>query len=204
MKMRIGFAVLALMLGVAGAQEKMSEQLRKAIVEEEANQNLDKAIAAYQIILAQFEEERKAAATALFHLADCYRKQGKKEQAVASYRRVIREFPEQAQLTSASSNQLVKTYGLSQSQSVTTASGKGRETSEYERQVMEARQRYRKALEMEIQLVESQIAQTERRIQIGTASFNEMSNLRKELLELQQRMAIFDAGGMPLPSATQK
>jgi hypothetical protein len=75
MKKTLALLLFICMAGMAVAQDKMADQLRKAIVEEEANQNLDKAIAAYNDILKQYDDHRITAATALFHLADCYRKQ---------------------------------------------------------------------------------------------------------------------------------
>src|SRR5688572_20933552 len=109
MKTRLVFGILMLSAGLAGAQDKMVEKLRKAIIEEEANQNLNKAIEAYQAILTEFDRERQTAATALFHLAECYRKQGKKEQAIAAYKRVVQEFSDQKRLAETSRNHLSKT-----------------------------------------------------------------------------------------------
>jgi tetratricopeptide (TPR) repeat protein len=87
-------------------QDRLADQLRKGIVQEETGQNLDKAIEAYRAIVAQFDDERKTAATALFRLAECSRKAGKREQAVAAYQRVVREFGDQASLVEPSRRQL--------------------------------------------------------------------------------------------------
>ena len=120
MKTRLFFGILMLSAGLAAAQDKLGEKLRKAIVEEEANQNLNKAIEAYQAILTEFDRERQTAATALFHLAECYRKQGKREQAIAAYKRVVQEFSDQNRLAGTSRNHLSKTYGLSQNIDIAT------------------------------------------------------------------------------------
>jgi tetratricopeptide (TPR) repeat protein len=114
MKTALTVAFLVCSAALSGAQERLADQLRKGIVQEEASQNLEKAIKAYQAIVAQFDEDRKAAATALFRLAECYRKTGKREQAVAAYQRVVREFPDQAALVEPSRQQLASTYGLSE------------------------------------------------------------------------------------------
>lgn len=108
---------------MAGAQtqDRLADQLRKGVVQEEANQNIDKAIQAYQAIVAQFDEERKTAATALFRLAECYRKAGKREQAVAAYQRVVREFADQATLAESSRRQLTGTFGLPESRSASNS-----------------------------------------------------------------------------------
>jgi tetratricopeptide (TPR) repeat protein len=99
---------------LAGAQDRLADQLRKGIVQEEANQNVEKAIQAYQAIVAEFDEGRKTAATALFRLAECYRKAGKREQAVAAYQRVVRDFADQAALVESSRRQLTETFGLAE------------------------------------------------------------------------------------------
>ena len=85
---------VAILLGAAtfaGAQDRLADQLRKGIVQEEVNQNLTKAIEAYQAIVAQFDEERKTAASALYRLAECSRKAGKREQAQESAQRELRD-----------------------------------------------------------------------------------------------------------------
>ena len=110
MKKTLALLFLLCMAGLAAAQDNLSDQLRKAIVEEEANQNLDKAINAYDAILKQYGKQRVTAAMALFHLADCYRKQGEKESAIAAYKRLLLQFPEQTKLAGASRNYLTSVY----------------------------------------------------------------------------------------------
>jgi tetratricopeptide (TPR) repeat protein len=84
----------------------LADQLRKGVVEEEVNQNVEKAIQAYQSIVARYDEDRKAAGTALYRLAECYRKAGKRDQAVAAYQRVAREFADQSAIAEPSRQQL--------------------------------------------------------------------------------------------------
>jgi tetratricopeptide (TPR) repeat protein len=107
--MRIPTTVAALVLilsAVAGAQDRLADQLRKGVVQEEANGSLEKAIPIYQGIVTQFDQDRQAAATALFRLGECYRKAGKREPAVVAYQRVVREFGDQASLVESSRKQL--------------------------------------------------------------------------------------------------
>ena len=52
------------------AQERLADQLRKGIAEEETGKSLDKAIQAYQAIVARYDEDRKVAGTALLRLAE--------------------------------------------------------------------------------------------------------------------------------------
>jgi tetratricopeptide (TPR) repeat protein len=100
-------AILVGAAATAAAQDRLADQLRKGIVQEEASQNLDKAIQAYRAIVAQYDEERKAAGTALYRLAECYRKAGKHEQADAAYQRVLREFSDQGAIVESSRQQVL-------------------------------------------------------------------------------------------------
>src|SRR6185312_14892582 len=81
--------ILLLCAGVAVAQNSTSDMLRKGILAEDEQQNPGAAIQQYQAVLNQFADERVIAATALFRMAECYRKQGNKRQAVAAYQRVL-------------------------------------------------------------------------------------------------------------------
>lgn len=202
MNTKLALTILMLAASLAGAQEKMTDRLRQAIVEEEANQNLDKAIQAYQGILAQFDQERQTAAAALFHLAGCYRKQGKNDQAIAAYKRVVRDFPDQSKLADSSRTYLTKTFGLSEGQAATPGTAELAEA----RQRYDARQRYKAALLQEIQLVEEQIEMMQRKVEVGTisASGPEITGTRLQLLELQRTLAAFDAGALPIPKAINK
>src|SRR5437867_7609960 len=93
------FAVLLIASSpLASADDSLSEALQKGLLEEEANHNLEAAIQAYQEAVNQFGDQRKIAATAVFRLGECYRKQGKTNEAAAHYERLCRDFPDQQQL----------------------------------------------------------------------------------------------------------
>ncbi|MBI3415627.1 MAG: ankyrin repeat domain-containing protein [Verrucomicrobia bacterium] len=72
--------------------------LQKGLYEEEANHNLKAAIEAYQALVTQFDAQRAATATAVFRLGECYRKQGKTNEAAAFYQRILRDFADQTEL----------------------------------------------------------------------------------------------------------
>jgi len=80
--------------------------LQKGLFEEEANHNLTAAIQAYQDVVTRFDKDRKLAATAVFRLGECYRKQGNTNEAQVYYERVVREFPDQEQLVTLSRSYL--------------------------------------------------------------------------------------------------
>jgi tetratricopeptide (TPR) repeat protein len=100
---------------LAGAQGPPAEQLKKAVVQEETGQSPEKAIEAYRAIVAQYDEDRRVAATALYRLAETCRKAGMRTEAQAAYQRVVREFSDQTALADPSRRQLMDTFGVSES-----------------------------------------------------------------------------------------
>jgi len=101
-------AALVIPLASRGA-DALTQTLQHGLFEEEANQNLDAAIKAYQSVIAQSDAQRKAVAIALFRLGECYRKLGKTNEATAQYQRLLRDFPEQEQLVKLSRENVDKT-----------------------------------------------------------------------------------------------
>lgn len=101
--------ILALSLNIAGhagVAQDLSTPLQEALFEEEANRDLPAAIQAYQAVLADYEQQRKLAATAAFRLGECYRKMGRTNDALVQYQRVLREFSDQTALVQSSREQL--------------------------------------------------------------------------------------------------
>ncbi|EEF61739.1 FOG: Ankyrin repeat-like protein [Pedosphaera parvula Ellin514] len=98
--MVLGIALFA-MTGLAATND-VSGMLQKGLFEEEANRNLDAAIQAYQGAIAQTDKDRKFAATAIFRLGECYRKQGKTNEATVQYERIVKEFADQPELVKLS------------------------------------------------------------------------------------------------------
>src|SRR6266404_380816 len=84
----------------------LSAALQRGLFEEEANHNLDAAIQSYQSVINQYDKDRKLAATAIFRLGESYRKQGKTNEAVGQYDRVLREFADQSTLADLSRKNL--------------------------------------------------------------------------------------------------
>jgi len=83
---------------LAWSADAINEALQKGLLEEEANHNLEAAIQAYQSVVNQYDDQRKIAATAVFRLAECYRKQGKTNEALIHYGRVVTDFGDQTEL----------------------------------------------------------------------------------------------------------
>ena len=108
---RVSLRTLLAILFVAcgstfAANDDLSATLSKGLFEEEANHNLGAAIEAYQSVIDRFDTDRKLAATAVFRLGECYRKQGSTNQATAQYQRILREFADQAPLVTLSRQNL--------------------------------------------------------------------------------------------------
>src|ERR1035441_6452019 len=88
------------------ATNDLTTALQRGLFEEEANQNLGAAIQAYQTVANQFDKDRKLAATAIFRLGECYRKQGNTNDAAAQYERILRDFSDQPTLVTLSRQNL--------------------------------------------------------------------------------------------------
>jgi len=71
---------------------------REALFAEEVERDLVAAIRGYREIVAAFEKQRVLAATALFRLAECYRKTGDREEAVRHYRELVASYGDQETL----------------------------------------------------------------------------------------------------------
>ena len=81
-------------------------RLQEALFEEEVNRDLGKAMAQYRSLIDSFDQQRKFAATAIYRLGECHRKQGHTNEAAAYYQRVVREFADQTNLVTAASAHL--------------------------------------------------------------------------------------------------
>jgi ankyrin repeat protein len=89
-----------------GATNDLTGLLQKGLFEEEANRDLSAAIANYQSLASDFDQDRQLAATAIFRLGECYRKLGKTNEAVIEYQRIIKEFSDQQTLATLSRQNL--------------------------------------------------------------------------------------------------
>jgi hypothetical protein len=81
------------------------------LFEEEGNLNPEAAVKAYQRFIAQYDSQRQKAALAIFRLGESYRKIGRIEEAKVQFGRVLREFPDQVQLSRASHQYLIGEAG---------------------------------------------------------------------------------------------
>ena len=106
-----------------GATNEVSGLLQKGLFEEEANHNLEAAIQAYRAVVTQTDKDHQFAATAIFRLGECYRKQGRTNEANAEYQRILREYPDQTELVTLSRQQLGSAGGLGDNFGVLNVTG---------------------------------------------------------------------------------
>jgi ankyrin repeat protein len=107
MKTKLCIGIFLLAAAVLRAQTNdLTALLQQGLFEEQANRNLDAAIASYQSLAAQFDQHRQLAATAVFRLGECYRAQGRTNEAVAQYQRILRDFSDQQTLATLSRQDL--------------------------------------------------------------------------------------------------
>ncbi len=107
--MKTKLCVLIFLLAAALVQAQtnnLAALLQSGLFEEQANRNLDAAIADYSSLATQFDKDQQMAATAVFRIGECYRAQGKTNEAAAQYERVLRDFSDQTTLATLSRQNL--------------------------------------------------------------------------------------------------
>ena len=107
--MRTLFCLVLVLAGsvFARSAEPLEQAFQSALLAEEARRDLDAAIRGYEAIVAQVDAQRAIAATAVFRLGECYRKQGRAQDAVAQYQRLLRDYPGESTLVRLSRENLV-------------------------------------------------------------------------------------------------
>jgi cytohesin len=115
---------VSLQPSASAATNDLTSLLQQGLFEEEANRDLDAAIASYQSLAAKFDKDRQVAATAVFRLGECYRKLGRTNDAAVQYERVVREFPDQQTLATLSRQNLAG-MGIQKTTAGDTIAGRG-------------------------------------------------------------------------------
>jgi ankyrin repeat protein len=156
-----------------GAAEDLKASIQRGLFEEEANHNLPAAITAYQAVLAQFDKDRELAATAVFRMGECYRKQEKTNEAAACYQRIVREFPDLATLARLSQQNLLAVAPAS----VPTLRARAADA------------RQASLIQEEIKLAEQQLAQAKQRFEAGLISQSEALKCESDLLRLRRELS---------------
>ncbi len=208
MRTAVIVAILAAAAAPVAGQERLADQLRKGVVQEEVSQNLDKAIQEYQAIVARYDEDRQAAGTALYRLAECYRKAGKREQAIAAYQRVAREFADQRAIAEPSRQQLAA-LGVPEAREVrpdraSTTGGRGsreapREVRPQSGGAREVRPEATRAESADVTLRQAEtvvqrqrVAIAEKRVAEAQSRVADAQKLLREVQGMKQRPANYD------------
>jgi ankyrin repeat protein len=166
---------------VSAATNDLTTALQRGLFEEEANQNLGAAIQAYQSVASQFDKDRKLAATAIFRLGECYRKQGNTNDAATQYERILRDFSDQPTLIALSRQNLTAMGSAPSATSTAILSDSGR-------------QEQKRLLEEEIKLVQKQLDMQKKQVQNGIIAPGETVATERDLLRLRRQVAALDAG----------
>jgi ankyrin repeat protein len=173
--------VLALIPSTSpAATNNLTALLQQGLFEEQANRNLDAAIADYQTLARQFDKDRQLAATAVFRLGECYRMQGKTNEAALEYQRILRDFSDQIPLATLSQQNLTG-MGMTPLPAASAA-----------------RQQQKDLLAKQIALAEQDLAETQKLVQVGEAPLADSRVAEREVLRLRQQLAALDAGKVEL------
>jgi ankyrin repeat protein len=176
MKTKLCIGILLLAAAMLRAQtNNLTALLQQGLFEEQASRNLDAAIADYQTLAAQFDKDRQLAATAVFRLGECYRAQGRTNEAAAQYQRILRDFSDQQTLATLSRQNLAG-MGAALESSANTA-----------------RQQQKDLLAKQIALAEQDLAETQKMVQVGKATSADTRAAEREVLRLRQQLAALDA-----------
>jgi len=203
--------VIAIMLACAAtglAQEHMADTLRNGILEEDSKQQPGAAIQQYQAVMTQFAEARQTAATALFRMAECYRKQGNRPQAISAYQRLLKDFGDQTKLAAQSRTMLATTYKVTPDASPESGNQSDRakfdklmeEQNQAQAKIAAARARYRESIQNEMVIAQAQLATAQDRLQRGVGPVMDVNEFKAKLAQLESELAAFDAGLTTLPA----
>jgi len=94
---RIVILLIAFMgvLSLAEAATPVQDELENGIYLQETVGDLDKAIGAYEKVIAESDDAMAVAAEAQFRIGDCYARLGKDDKATAAWEAVASKYPEQ-------------------------------------------------------------------------------------------------------------
>lgn len=87
------------------------DALKQAIIEEEINNNPQKALQTYSRIIEEYDMQRNMAAAALYRLAECHRKLGDQQSAIDAFSKLVQQFPEQSNYIELAKQNLVAMTG---------------------------------------------------------------------------------------------
>jgi hypothetical protein len=158
----------------------------------ELNQDPQASASRYAAIVANFDAQRQAAATAVYGLGEAYRKMGRNAEARVQYARILREFVDFPELARQSQRQLSTTSGGADLEFSGTVDGGNAETTDEERVLVR----------QELALLERELATTQDRIKAGLSPQSESLQLQRDILRLKQQLVRLSRGSGRATSTT--
>jgi hypothetical protein len=162
--------------------------LTRNLLDEELSANPQAAAKTYEAMIASFDQQRETAAQAIFRLGESYRRMGRVDEARAMYARILREFVDFPDLAKMSQRILTENAPTQPrgSLDLTTAAPNPAEED---------------LIRQEITLLEKELADNESLIKSGLASASSGLSLKREILQLKQRLARSRPQDWPTPTA---
>jgi ankyrin repeat protein len=162
-------------LALAQVPDPVLEAVERGLAAEESGKDLAGATKAYTDAVATADARRATHATALFRLAEVQRRQGRTNEATALYRRLLVEFPEQAEMVAVARRHA----------GAETAAGSVSPAGPTVGPAIDAE----RLLEDEIRVAEQQLLIEQRKFEAGRAAEEEVLKARREVLNLKRQLA---------------
>lgn len=162
--------------------------LTRTILDDELNADPQAGAKNYETIISNFDRQREAAAQAIFRLGESYRRMGRIEEARSMYARILREFVDFPDLAKLSQQLLANNAPTQVRESVawtTTAPNPAEEAF----------------IREELKLLEEQLANAKALTETGQAPTSSLLPIKREILQLRQRLARAQAQDGPPPTA---
>jgi tetratricopeptide (TPR) repeat protein len=153
-----------------------SSGLTRNMLDEEFNSNPQAVAKTYEAMISSFDQQREPAAQSIFRLGEIYRRIGRVEEARTMYARILREFvdfPDLAKLAQRALTENAPTQPRDNPTLTATAPNPAEE----------------ELIRQELALVEAELAENEERIKAGMAAQSSGLPLKREILQLKQRLA---------------
>jgi hypothetical protein len=175
---------------VSGEFPVTSVEVGRAHLAGELNHDPQASASRYAAIVANFDAQRQAAATAVYGLGEAYRKMGRNVEARVQYARILREFVDFPELTRQSQRQLSTTSSPADPDSAGGISDGGRSENVQEERAL---------LREELELLERELVRTQDRIKAGVEPTSSALQLQRDILRLKQQLARLPrvGGGAP-------
>jgi tetratricopeptide (TPR) repeat protein len=150
--------------------------LTRNMLDEEFSSNPQAAVKTYEAMISAFDNQRETAAQSIFRLGEAYRRMGRVDEARTLYARILREFvdfPDLAKLAQRALTENAPAQPRDNPTLTTTAPNPAEE----------------ELIRQELALIEAELAANEERIKAGMAAPSSALSLKREILQLKQRLA---------------